>query len=106
MLGAHLIKSWSATQKSVTLSSAEAELVAAVKTATEVIGVTQLAFGWGEEIQGKIYVDSSAAIGVASRKGNGKMRHVRVGMLWIQEKVEREELGLEKVKGENDNFLQ
>ncbi len=88
MRGKHMIKSWSSTQKSITLSSAEAELVAAVKTCTEVLGVTQMAQDWGMEMEGRIYVDSSAAIGIVHRRGNGKMRHVKVGTLWIQEKVE------------------
>ncbi len=87
MRGKHMIKSWSSTQKSITLSSAEAELVAAVKTCTEVLGVTQMAQDWGMEMEGRIYVDSSAAIGIVHRRGNGKMRHVKVGTLWIQEKV-------------------
>ena len=47
----------------------------------------------------EIFVDSSAAIGVASRKGSGKLRHVRVGDLWIQELVEEEEVMLRKIQG-------
>ena len=47
----------------------------------------------------KIFVDSSAAIGVASRKGSGKLRHVRVGDLWIEELVEEEEVMLRKIQG-------
>ena len=86
MLGGHLLKSWSTTQKSITLSSAEAELVAAVTMRTELIGITQLAADWGVSLRGRVHVDSSAAIGVAQRRGNGKLRHVRVGTLWIQEK--------------------
>ena len=52
MLGGHCLKSWSSTQKSITLSSGEAELVAAVKMCTEVIGITQLARDWGVELEG------------------------------------------------------
>ena len=100
MVGGHTIKSWSSTQRSITLSSAEAELVAAVKMSSELIGATQLAEDWGMHMKGRVHVDSSAAIAVAERKGNGKLRHVRVGDLWIQEKVEREELMLEKTSGE------
>ena len=88
--------------KSITLSSAEAELVAAVKTATEVIGITQLAGDWGTDMEGQIYVDSNAVIGVANRRGNGRLRHVRVGTLWIQEKVEEDELRIGKVAGERN----
>ena len=36
------------------------------------------------------------------RKGNGKLRHVRVGMLWIQEKVEEGALEVRKVLGEDN----
>ena len=96
------MRSWSATQKSITLSSGEAELVAAVKMSTELIGVTQLAADWGLDYHGRVFVDSSAAIGVAQRKGNGKLRHVRVGMLWIQEKVEDRDLDISKVRGEDN----
>merc|ERR1711964_8165 len=99
-MGSHLLKSWSATQKNITLISGEAELVAADKMTTELIGLTQLAQDWGITIRGRVHVDSSAAIGAAQRKGNGKMGHVRVGDLWIQEKVEDGELGLQKIKGE------
>jgi hypothetical protein len=102
MKGNHLIKSWSSTQKSITLSSGEAELVAAVKTCTELIGISQLMRDWGKEVEGEVYVDSNAAIGTAMRRGNGKLRHVRVGILWIQEKVAEEEFQLKKVLGEDN----
>ena len=99
MLGGHCIKSWSSTQKSITLSSAEAELVAAVKISAELLGVEQMMAEWGIKVVGEVLVDSSAALGVVNRKGNGKLRHVRVGMLWIQEKQENEELIYSKVHG-------
>ena len=102
MRGSHLLKSWSATQKCITLSSAEAELIAAVKMSAELIGMTQLAQDWGSSMWGRVHVDSSAAIGVVQRRGNGKLRHVRVGDLWIQEKIEEGELGIQKVKGEEN----
>ena len=100
MLGEHTLKTWSTTQKSITLSSAEAELVAAVKMSAELIGLAQLAADWGLDLKGRVHVDSTAAIGVVGRRGNGKLRHVRVGDLWIQEKVEKEELQVTKVHGE------
>ena len=97
--GRHSLKSWSTTQKSVTLSSGEAELVAAVKMSTELIGICQLSHDWGLEEGARLLVDSSAAIGVINRKGNGRLRHVKVGMMWIQEKVEEGEIRIEKVLG-------
>ena len=99
MTGSHCIKTWSSTQKSITLSSAEAELVACVKMCAELLGLVQLMADWGCERAAKVYVDSAAAIGVAQRRGNGKLRHVKVGTLWIQEKVEDGELEVKKVAG-------
>ena len=102
MRGSHHIKSWSVTQKRVTLSSAEAELAALVKAAAETIGILQMAQGLGDEVAAEVFVDSSAALSVAQKKGSGKMRHVRIGQLWIQEVAEAEELRLRKVKGEEN----
>ena len=99
MCGAHCIKSWSATQNNITLSSGEAELVACVKMSAELLGIVQLMADWGSDRTARVYVDSTAAIAVTQRKGNGKLRHVKVGMLWIQEKVEDGELAVNKILG-------
>ena len=54
---------------------------------------------WDTECIVRVWVDSSAAIGVANRRGSGKMRHVRLGHLWIQQKTEDHELLVRKVAG-------
>jgi len=54
---------------------------------------------WGVEAEGEVFVDSTAALAITQRKGNGKMRHVRVGMLWIQEQAEEGGLRYRKVDG-------
>ena len=95
----HWIKSWSSTQKTIALSSGEAELTALVKCSCELIGILQLAADWDDEMEGEIFVDSTAALGVVHRKGAGKLRHVRVGQLWVQEKQEQGELRYRKIKG-------
>ena len=77
-------------------------MVAAVKTCTELIGLAQLAYDWGIEMECRVCVDSVAAIGVVNRRGNGKLRHVRVGMLWVQEKVEEEVFKVHKVRGDRN----
>ena len=101
-IGAHLIKTWSSTQRNITLSSGEAELIAAVKAASEGLGIVNLLSEWGQQCRVRVWVDSSAAIGVAHRRGSGKMRHVRLGHLWIQQKVEDKELDVRKVAGANN----
>ena len=34
-----------------------------------------------------ILTDASAAKGIASRRGLGKVRHIEVNQLWVQERV-------------------
>ena len=99
MRGGHCIKSWSVTQKHITLSSAEAELMAAVKTSTEVMGILQLMGEIGVQLGSEVLVDSSAALAAVHSKGNGRLRHVRVGHLWIQQVSEDGELQYQKVDG-------
>ena len=102
MRGGHHIKSWSVTQKRVTLSSAEAELGACIKASVETIGILQMAEALGRKVEGDIYVDSSAALGVVARKGNGKLRHIRVGQLWVQQAAEEDILTYRKVHGKSN----
>ena len=98
-VGEHLIKAWSKTQASITLSSAEAELVAMCKLAAEMIGLGSLAADLGHDLKVTMYADASAAIAIAKRRGSGKLRHINIGLLWIQEKIESEEISVKKVKG-------
>ena len=103
MRGMHHIKSWCVTQKRVTLSSAEAELGTLVETTSEAIfGIIQMAEGLGSEISGEVFVDSNAALTVVNRKGCGKLRHVRVGQLWVQQLTDDDEVIFRKVLGDEN----
>ena len=44
-----------------------------------------------------VKTDASAAKGIASRKGIGKVRHIDVSQLWLQDKVSKGEIVIEKV---------
>ena len=74
--------------------------MAAVRATSEAVGITQLAESWGLEATASVLVDSSAALAIVARKGNGKLRHVKVGHLWIQEKAAAGEVTYRKVRGE------
>ena len=105
MIGSHLIKCWSRTQDGVTLSSAEAELVALGKTAMEALGIRTMVAEWkmaASKEASTIYADASAALGIAKRQGAGKLRHINVKTLWLQEKAVQEELNYRKIKGEQN----
>ena len=99
MVGGHCLKGWSRTQNHITLSSAEAELIALVKCSSELLGVRSMLRDFGRDSEGVVYVDSSAALAIARRKGAGKMRHINVNSLWIQERQNEKDLELRKVLG-------
>ena len=99
LIGSHFIKGWARAQNQVTLSSAEAELVAMVKCTAECMGIRSLLRDWGVESGGIIFADSSAALAIAKRKGAGKLRHIHVSSLWIQDVQDREETEFRKILG-------
>ena len=99
MIGGHFIKGWSRTQNHVTMSSAEAELVALVKCSAELLGVRSMLRDLVVETSGVIYADSSAPLAVAKRKGAGKLRHLNVSSLWIQERQDKKDFECRKVLG-------
>ena len=46
-----------------------------------------------------LYADSSAAIGICRRTGIGRVRHLAVGQLWVQERLRAGHFSLFKVCG-------
>ena len=58
-----------------------------VRGAAECMGTQSLLGDLEVEAKIKILEDSSAAKGIAERTGLGKVRHIEVNQLWIQEKV-------------------
>ena len=102
MVGAHLIKSWSSTQKSLSLSSGEAELYAIVKGIGTGLGLQQYMQDLGASAELRIHTDSSAAQGICKRVGLGTQRHIAVNSLWVQERLRNKQFTLFKVKGEDN----
>ena len=84
-IGSHILKSYSKQQRTIALSSAEAELHALVAASAETLGITALMADMGLDVGGEVFSDSSAALGIAQRQGIGKLRHVRTQALWVQE---------------------
>ena len=99
-----MIKSWSSSQAVIALSSGEAEYYALVKSASVGTGVESMLGDLGMKYEDKITLksDASAAIGIANRVGVGKVRHIEVNQLWLQEKVSNGQIRIEKVKSEEN----
>ena len=104
MFGGCVIKSYSSQQAVRALSSGEAEYYAMVKAASVAIGVRSMLMDLGVT-EGRIVLktDASAALGVAQRLGIGKIRHIEVNQLWLQEKVYNGDIIVEKV-GTDENL--
>ena len=91
--GKHTLKTWATTQPTVALSSAEAEYYALVDGAARGLAIKNTVNELGAKMQTPIMTnvmlgtDSSSAKSFASRRGLGKMRHMEVKMLWLQNAV-------------------
>jgi hypothetical protein len=105
MISSHLIKSWSSTQTVIALSSGEAEYYGMVKAAAQGIGTKAMLLDLGVTIEEPIEVksDASAAIGIAQRRGMGKVRHIETNQLWLQERVATGSIKITKI-GTHDNL--
>ena len=103
MIGNHCIKTWSSTQQVIAMSSGEAEYYGIVKGASIGLGIVGMLSDLGIKLSIVVSTDSSAAKGIASRRGLGKVRHIELCELWLQEQVAKGKIGLVKISGE-DNF--
>jgi hypothetical protein len=96
------IKHWSRTQRTRALSSGEAEYYALVSGCAEALGVQALAEDMGFEVEVIMWIDSDAGRSVASRRGLGKMKHVELKYLWVQDAVKDGRLRVKRVDGEKN----
>ena len=67
------------------MSSAKSELDAAVKTASEGLGIQSVAKDLGISCRLNLHLDALATMCLVNRRGLGKAKHVDKQNLWIQE---------------------
>ena len=99
-MGRHTISWWSRRQARVALSSCEAELNAMIKGASEAILLASISELFCESAQIVLKTDSSAAKGVVMRSGSGKLKHLSVKQLWLQDYTASDEIVVEKLPRE------
>jgi len=71
-----------------------------VRAASEALGMQSIMRDMGWDAKIRLLVDSSAAKSIASRTGLGKLRHLGIQFLWLQEAVRRKKVVLSKVRGD------
>ncbi len=103
--GLHVLRTWSSTQPTIATSSGEAELIAMADGAARGLGL-QTAM---KELEVKtklsivqMFTDSSVAKSFVATRGLGKMRHLEVKLLWLQECVQKGRLLVGKVSGKSN----
>ena len=105
MLGGHCVKAWSSTQGAVALSSAEAEFYAMVDAVIRAKWMATVAKEMGMwEVQPSMILDtdSSAAKSFVARRGLGRMRHLEIRDLWLQQEVIKGNIEVRKIPGEDN----
>ena len=100
--GSHKVKAWSVTQDIIALSSGEAEFYGIVKGSSVGSGIQSVLRDLGCNVKLAVCTDASAAKGIASRRGLGKVRHIEVNQLWIQERVASGDIEVIKVDGSSN----
>ena len=93
------VQSWSKDQSKVARSSGEAELYACNLGASKGLGLQTVMkeLGWHYEV--KVQVDANATIGTLHRRGLGRLRHVEVEELWLQQEISKGKVSVTKIKG-------
>ena len=94
-----MIKAWSTTQTTIALSSGETELTGIVKGAAQAIGLRSVEADVCMKWDLHLRTDATAAIGICRRKGLGKIRHLAVADLWVQDKLKTGDFQLSKIPG-------
>lgn len=93
-----LLQSSSKTQAVTAKSSAEAELLGVNSGVSEALFVQSLLLDITDEIVSlEALTDSTACMGITSRLGVGRLKHVEVKHLWIQEAVRTRSVNISKV---------
>ena len=95
--GVHLLETQVAAQAVIALSSGEAEFYAIGRGAASAI-MMRLFYGeCGVAVKSQVCSDSNAGRAIASRIGSGRVRHLQIRGLWLQERVRAGELELGRV---------
>ena len=102
MFGNHCIKTWSSTQATIALSSAEAEYYALVKAGSVALGMRAMYKDLKVGVSLDLITDATGAKGIATRKGLGKLRHVEVHLLWLQHHVADGNFTVYKIDGKKN----
>ena len=99
MLDGFLLSAGARTQSVIAHSSCEAEYIAATAATCEAKYIQALFLTCGQHVNIHLRSDSSGTIGVASRRGLQRLRHLDVRFLWLQAETANKNVRISKVPG-------
>ena len=91
------ILTWSRGQASFALSSAESELYAIGTGAVEALGFCQLLKELGVNVVPTLFTDAQSALDICKKRGPGRMKHVELKFLAVQEWQKEGKIKLRKI---------
>ena len=86
----------SSTQSVRALSTGESEFYAITKGSAHSLHSQAILKVFGVVVEAVVLSDASAGIRIASRQGCGRLKHLEVKWLWVQEKVSEKALRLRR----------
>ena len=102
LVDSSLLGSFSRRQSVIALASGESEYYAGVSGVAEGLMLQDVLGFFEFQLKIELYMDASAARGIANRQGVGKVRHLECKTLWLQQKVKDGIVKIFTVPG-NDN---
>jgi hypothetical protein len=97
-VGGNTLGTWSKTQATVALSSGEAEFVALHQGLLEGLAMRSLMKElFGRDFKIILHTDSTAARAMAMRSGPGKVKHIDLKMMFIQELIAKKLVEVRKI---------
>ena len=97
--GSHVIKMKSTTQIPQALSSGESEWYSTAACGALLIGMRNMAIDYGRTLEARLTGGSTAASGIAHRRGAGEVRHIETKTLWLQRLITGRLIVLRQAKG-------
>ena len=99
--GGYCIKTRSPTRPRATISSGETEYGSTVEVTSEGMGVQSMLNDIDYDFKLTLNTDSTACTGISIRHGLGKVKHLDIGELWVQEKAMDGTTRMNKVPGDD-----
>ena len=94
------MKAYTRKQKVIAKSSTEAELYAAALGASEAKGVQSMMYHLGFAVKPVLAIDAKATEHILHRQGIGKLKHLDVAYLWVQDEIRSQRLRARRVRSE------